>query len=196
MNLLRNIYPDVPLPEGFEEFLWNNMTVEPLYSKVRTLEFEGQKPKKAYFVVSGLVTVHGYVSGLPFTESIYREHTIVAMNAFMKQEDAVHTITATKDTLVWSISHAAMEEIYRRWPPLKSMALQTALNYLEMKRKRRNSFLAMPVEERVQEFYKAFKGLLPARTSLIADVDIASYLLVSIDVLRRIRRKLRKKGLL
>ncbi|WP_316794276.1 Crp/Fnr family transcriptional regulator [Pedobacter frigoris] len=190
MTLLRNIYPDVPLPEGFEEFLWIRMTVEPLYKKDKILEFQGEKPKNAYYVVSGLVTVHGYLDAVPFTESIYRENTIVALNAFMKREDAAHTITATKGTLVWSISHTAMEEIYKEWPPLKALALQTALNYLEMKKERRSSFLAMLAEDRVLEFYKAFKGLLPVRSSPIKDVDIASYLSTSLKSLRRNRGKL------
>ena len=195
MTLLRNIYPDVPLPEGFEEFLWDRMKVEPFYRENKILEFQGEKPKNAYYVASGLVTVHGYLDGVPFTESIYRENTIVALNAFMKQKDADHTITATKGTLVWSISHTTMKEIYRKWPPLKAFALQTALNYLEMKKERRNSFLVMPDEERVLEFYIAFKGLLPPRNSPMEDKEIASYLLLSIDVLRRVRRKLKKAGL-
>jgi len=190
MAALRSIYPNVPLPEGLEEFLWNHMIVEAFCKKKRVLEREGEVPKNAYYVLNGKVTVEGFADGLPYTECIYRENTIVALNAFLKQEKSLHTITATAGTLVWSISNETMLEMYQKWPEMKALALQAALNYMELKRAQRSSLLALPEEERAAEFYKAFKGLLPARQSPIRDAEIAGYLAMPLRALRYWRKRL------
>ncbi len=187
---LSSIYPNVPLPEGFDDFLWKRMIVEAYCKKRRNLETEGKVPEKAYYVLSGKVIVNGFVDGLPYTESIYRENTIVALNAFMKQENSLHTITATEGTLVWSISHEMMRDMYAKWPEMKAFALQAALIYMELKGSQRSTLLALPEEERVGEFYKAFTGLLPAKKSAIRDAEIGAYLAMPVRRLRYWRRKM------
>ncbi|WP_316789654.1 Crp/Fnr family transcriptional regulator [Pedobacter frigoris] len=197
IKLLRSINPKVPLPEGFDEFLFLRMRGVTMDHKRETfLEHEGDKPGNAYYVVSGLVLVYGYVDGIPFTESIYRENTIVALREFMEHDDATHTVVATKGTLVVRISAEAMDEIYRAWPPMEAFAMLTAMKYLEMKKDRRNSLLALLEEERVLEFYTAFAGLLPPKKSAIKDEDIASYLAMKLKKLRDVRYKLKTGGLL
>lgn len=195
-GLLRSICPEIPLPLGFEQFLWEHMKVEPLCKVRRVLEWEGLKPKKAYYVVSGLVLVQGYADGLPYTASIYREHTIVAMNAFMKGKKAIHQIIGTRDAMVWSIRRESMLLLYQKWPEMKAMALQTALDYIELKKIQRSALLALCEEERVARFYQVFKGLLPPKQSPLRDKEIASYLSVSEDSLRWYRLKLRQLDLL
>lgn len=192
MTLLAGIYPDIPLPIGFDDFLWEHMVVESLCKVRRTLENEGGKPKKAYYVVSGLVMVQGFVDGLPYTASIYSENTIVAMNAFMKGIPARHTITALKDTMVWSISRSKMILLYDKWPEMKAMALQTALDYIELKKMQRSALLALPEEERLNVFYNDLKGLLPPKHSPLRDKEIASYLSMTEDSFRWYRNKLRR----
>lgn len=196
MDRLQAVYPNVPLPDGLDEYLWEEMEVEELCISERRLENEGAIPAKAYFVVRDPVLVEGYVDGLPFTESIYRENTIVGLNAFMKQDASVYTVTGTKDSLVWSITYDCMLEIYKRWPQMKEMALQTALDYLELKRAQRSALQALPEEERVFGFYTAFKGLLPVRKSPISDTRIASYLAMPLRHMRAMRTELMKRGLL
>ena len=96
INQLKNVNPNVPLPAGFEEFLWERMKQVPMdHKKPTILELEGLVPANAYYVVKGLVTVHGFVDGLPFTESIYRENTIVGLREFMEQCVSQHTAVAT-----------------------------------------------------------------------------------------------------
>lgn len=196
MAILQAVYPNVPLPNGLAELLWEDMVVEDLCRSERKLESEGATPAKAYYVVHGPVIVEGYVDGLPFTESIYRENTIVSLNAFMKQGVSVYTVTGLKDALVWSITHTCMLKIYRTWPQMKAMALQMALNYLELKRMQRSVLQALPEEERVLGFYTAFKGMLPVRKSPVSDSRITSYLAMPLRHLREIRTDLIARGLL
>lgn len=196
MALLRAICPEIPLPVGFEQFLWQHMKVEPLCKVRRVLECEGLKPKKAYYVVNGLVLVQGFADGSAYTASIYREHTIVAMNAFMKGKKAIHQITGTRDALVWSIRRESMLLLYKQWPEMKAMALQTALDYIELKKIQRSALLALSEEERIIKFYEVFKGLLPPKQSPLRDKEIASYLSLTEDGLRWRRKKLKMQKLL
>ena len=196
MAVLRAVDPKISLPAGFEEYLWANMQVEDLCRVERMLEQEGATPRKAYFVVRGLVIVEGYVNGLPYLQSIYRENTIVGLNAFMKHEVSLQSVSGTKDTLVWSISHKCMEEIYRTWPGLRAFALQTALNYLEVKQLQRSAFQALEEKERVLGFYQVYAGLLPVRKSRLSDKRIASYLAMPVRHMRGFRTALGKEGML
>ncbi|RZK69515.1 MAG: Crp/Fnr family transcriptional regulator [Pedobacter sp.] len=196
VDRLQAVYPNVPLPDGLDEYLWQEMKVEELCIAERILEREGAVPAKAYFVVRGPVIVEGFVNGLPFTESIYRENTIVGLNAFMKQEVSVQTVTGMRDSLVWSIKYDCLLEIYKRWPQMEAMALQTALDYLELKRAQRSVLQALPEEERVFGFYTAFKGMLPVRRSPLSDSRIATYLAMPLRHMRECRMVLRNRGLL
>jgi CRP-like cAMP-binding protein len=197
MALLRSIDPKTPLPEELEERLWQVMIVEKIWKKERSLVVEGDIPDKAFYVVNGMVKVYAWhPEGYRYLYRIYRENTIVALKCFMDQTPADYDIVACKGVLLWSISNEEMNKIYADMDGMKEMALNTAFSYSEAKEKLRTDLLILSVEERVLKFYQLFKGLLPARTSLIWDRDIADFLLLTIDVLRKTRGKLKKAHLL
>jgi CRP-like cAMP-binding protein len=197
MALLRSIDPKIPLPLELETYLLLWMIAEPYCTDERTLEHQGSVPKNAYYVVHGMVKVYGWSpKGYRYLQRIYRENTIVAMKCFMDQQESKYEIVACKDTLVWSISQDHMQKIYNKMDGMREMALKTAFQYSEAKEKLRNDLLALEVDERVLTFYRLFKGLLPARTGPIRDVDVASFLVISIDQLRQSRQRLRNQELL
>ena len=197
MALLKSIDPAVPLPAELEDYLWENMIVEEFCTKPRVLETEGKVPGQAYYVVRGFVIVYGFDEKQDrYVMRIYRENTIVALNCFMKQTVSVYTIVACKDTLVWSITIGHMKQIYEDMPGMEKMALKTALEYSAAKEDARARLLALDIEDRVLQFYKRYKGLLPSRKSPIRDACIACFLNMSLAVLRKTRRKLNDKGLL
>ena len=196
MAILRAIDPDISLPDELENYLWENMEVEPFCFVPRDLETEGSTPDNAYYVVRGLVIVYAYENGTPYLIKIYSENTIVALNCFMKQVKSTYTIASTKDTLVWSISHGHMQKIYEGMKGMKEMALKTAMEYIEKKESQRNALLALEAEERVLKLYSIFTTLLPAKKSPVSDTDIAAYLSITVKALRWYRAKLKKQGLL
>lgn len=197
MALLKSIDPDVPLPADLEGYLWKEMIVENFCTKARVLETEGKVPAKAYYVVRGFVMVYGFNKNLDrYVMRIYRENTIVALNCFMKQKLSEYTIIACKGTLVWSISHNHMKQIYADMEGMEELALKTALEYSAAKEAARAKLLAMDIEERILQFYKKYPGLLPPKTSPIRDACIACFLNMGIDLFRKKRRKLKNKGLL
>jgi len=197
MALLCSIDPKNPLPLELETYLLLWMIAEPYCRKQRSLEYEGEVPKNAYYVVHGLVKVYAWCpNGYRYLYRIYREHTIVALKCFMDQEVSAFEIVACKDTLVWSISHVHMQTIYERMDGMREMALKTAFKYSEALEKLRTDLLALDVEARILEFYRLFKGLLPARTGPIRDEDSAGFLMMNGEILKRARTRLRKKGLL
>ena len=198
MTLLKSIDPDVPLPEGLEDYLWENMMVEEFCIKTRRFEQEGAIPKNAYYVVRGFVMVYGYNHKLDrYVFRIYRENTIVAMDCFMQQEISEYCIWGCQDSLLWSISSGHMDTIYHRWEGMKDFAWKTASRYNATKEKSRNLLLGIEdTETRILEFYNRYKGLLPPGKSPIKDKCIACFLGLTVNVFRKNRRKLRDKGLL
>ncbi|TKC07676.1 Crp/Fnr family transcriptional regulator [Pedobacter frigoris] len=197
MNVLHGINPDMPLPGPLEPYLWENMEPGPFCKQGRSLEHEGAVPKNAYYVVSGFVIVYGFNSKAErYVMRIYGENTIVAMDCFMRQQVSKYTIVGCKDTLVWSISNTHMQQIYKDLEGMKDVAWQTASKYSDHMEEMRSRLLSKPSEERVLKFYSYFKGLLPATKSPVRDVDIADYLQMSVDWLKKTRRLLKEKGLL
>lgn len=197
MALLRSIDPKNPLHPELETYLLQWMIAEPYCKKERPLEFQGEIPKNAYYVVHGLVKVYAWCpNGYRYLYRIYRENTIVALKCFMDQEVSAFEIVGCKDTLVRSISHEHMQKIYDKMQGMEEMALKTALKYSEAKEKLRNDLLALDVDTRVLEFYSMFKRLLPARTGPVRDEDVGDYLMMTKELLKRTRIKLRKSGLL
>ncbi|MES2455408.1 MAG: Crp/Fnr family transcriptional regulator [Bacteroidota bacterium] len=196
MKLLRSLARK-PLPPELDEVLWNEMMVLPYFYKEDILEDEGQIPGHAYYVVSGYVMVYAWCSnGYRYLFRIYRENTIVAFKDFMNQDKSRYQIVACRNTRVWSVSNEVMTEIYKNMDGMREMALNTVLEYSDSKEKLRNDLLALDTDDRVLAFYKTFEGLLPARTGPIRDMDIADFLVLTIDELREARKRLKKRGLL
>lgn len=194
---LRAIDPDVPLPERLPVFLWEKMEPDPFCKNVTELEKEGEIPANAYFVVKGFVLVCGYNSKLDrYIMRIYGENKIVAMNCFMRQKKSKYTIIGCKGTLVWRISSAHMQEIYKEMEGMLHMAWKTAGYYNDDMEEMKNDLLSHPMQERVLRFYSCFVGLLPSKKSPIRDAAIADYLQMSVAWLKRIRKKLSDDGLL
>ncbi|HMI02593.1 MAG TPA: Crp/Fnr family transcriptional regulator [Pedobacter sp.] len=197
MALLRSIDPKNPLPEELEPYLLLWMIDEPYCKKERSLEYQGEVPKNAYYVVHGLVKVYAWCpNGYRYLYRIYRENTIVALKCFMDQEVSAFEIVACKNTLVRSISHAHMQKIYKHMEGMREMALKTAFMYSEAQEKLRTDLLALDVEARLLKFYSLFKGLLPARTGPIRDEDVAGYLILTKIQLKKVRMRLKKLGLI
>lgn len=197
MDLLDKVDHNVPLPEELSTYLWEKAEVEPFCSKVKDLETEGKIPEKAYYVVRGFVIVYGFDQQLDrYVFRIYRENTIVGMNCFIQQQLSDFTITACKETLLWSLTHVHLLQAYQEVPGMEQLALKTALAYSDHKESSRAALLVLETEEKILRFYQEYKGLLPARQSPIKDASISCFLDMSIITLRRTRDKLRKKGLL
>ncbi|MCW3117385.1 MAG: hypothetical protein JWM28_1467 [Chitinophagaceae bacterium] len=197
MNGLQSINPDVPLPMTLRSKLWNEMEVEPVCADVQVLEREGEKPKKAYYVVRGFVMVYGYDERTDeYVWRMYRAGSIVALNCFMHRKRSLYTIKAGKKALLWSVGADVMKDIYSGIPGMREMALATSAEYDNRTEQGRNLLLALDVDERVRKFYKYYHGLLPAKRSPVPDDAVASFLAISKYQLQRVRTKLIRAGVL
>lgn len=197
ITVLQNITPDVHLPIMLRGKLWNEMEVEPVYTDVSVLEHEGEKPKNAYYVVTGFVMVYGYDERTDeYVWRIYPPGSIVALNCFMHRKRSLYTIKASKKALVWSVSAAVMKDIYDSMPGMREFALQTASEYDNRMERGRNVLLALDIDDRVRKFYMYYPVLLPAKRSPVSDDAVASFLALTKYQLQRTRNKLIRAGIL
>jgi len=130
MNGLQSINPDVPLPMALRYKLWKEMEIETVCTELKVLEREGEKPKKAYYVVTGFVMVCGYDERTDeYVWRMYRPGSIVALNCFMHRKRSLYTIKAAKKTLLWSVGADMMKDIYSSMEGMREFALQTSSEY-------------------------------------------------------------------
>jgi CRP-like cAMP-binding protein len=197
MSTLQSINPDIPLPMALRGKLWNEMEVELVRTQVEVLEREGEKPKKAYYVVTGFVLVYGYDERADeYVWRMYHPGSIVALNCFMHCKKSIYTIKAGKKALLWSVGADVMKDIYNSMDGMREMALATSAEYDNRTERGRNLLLALDVDDRVRKFYKYHPGLLPAKRSPMPDDAVASFLAITKYQLQRIRTKLSNSGLL
>lgn len=197
INGLQSINPDVPLPIALRGKLWNEMEVELPCPDVKVLEREGEKPKKAYYVVTGFVMVYGYDDKTDeYVWRLYPPGSIVALNCFMHRKRSLYTIKASKKALVWSVGAEVMKDIYDSMEGMREMALATSAEYDNRTERGRNLLLALELDDRVRKFYKYYPGLLPARKSPVPDDAVASFLAISKYQLQRVRTKLIRSRIL
>jgi CRP-like cAMP-binding protein len=197
ITILKNIDPDAALPGMLRGKLWNEMQVRPEQADVSVLEHEGEKPKNAYYVVTGFVMVYGYDDKTDeYVWRIYPPGTIVALNCFMHRKRSLYTIKASKKALVWSVGADVMKDIYDSMEGMREFALQTASEYDNRMERGRNVLLALDADNRVRKFYMYYPVLLPAKRSPVSDDAVASYLALTKYQLQRIRSKLLRAGIL
>lgn len=198
LKLLQRITPNAPLPDGLVPLLLQWLSDDIGYVQEATLEWQGEKPRYAYFVVKGCLKVNAWnEDGDMYMLRIYRPDTIAAFKEFLTQEASDYEIRVCRNSVVRRISIEGMREIYRLLPGMEKFAFDTALNYNQSKEKLHRDLLAIEqTDDRVLRFYKLFSMLYPAKGSRIRDADIASFLHISRDQLKKARTRLKREGLL
>lgn len=188
MALLRSINPQMMLPLSFEHFLWQHMNE--MHCKTNTiLEHQGKKPKHAYFVVRGFITLH-YIDkeGEKHVTRIYRENEICGLISFIAQLASPYTIEVSKGAMLLSVSNKAMQQLYTEMPGMKEFAMRTSMEYESHMEQLRENMLSKSVDEKVAQFYDTFTGPLHKR-KIINDEDIIRYLLICLTSLKNARRR-------
>ncbi|WP_285009124.1 Crp/Fnr family transcriptional regulator [Pedobacter faecalis] len=176
-----------------QPYSFNNL----YYRRPAVLQREGCVPKYAYYVARGFVLVYGYDPECnTYVRAIYDEHSFLALNCFMLQQQSEYTIIACADTLVWRISYPDMERARRGHADCEDIFWRASAECLESAEALKNGLRSQNPENRVFAFYRKFPCLLPPRKSIVKSRDIASYLLLSHDQLKRFRIRLRDKQLL
>ena len=171
--------------------IWKEMKAEPVYAGVFVLEREGEVPTKAYYVLRGFVLVYGYLEGRgEYVCRIYRPGSLVVLDCFMYRQRSAYVVKSAKYAVLRSISFKTLERLYAMIPGMRDFALQAAASAVSYENSIREQLLALPVADRVVQFYKLFTGLLPARLSPLPDEAIADFLAISRYQLRRARGKL------
>jgi signal-transduction protein with cAMP-binding, CBS, and nucleotidyltransferase domain len=197
LMLLQEVEPNRPLPEEFKLMMRSYMLPLPYCHKPTILEEEGCVPKYAYYVLRGFVLVYGYDAELNrYVRAIYNEHSFVALNCLMLQRRSEYTIVACADTLVWRISYSDMQLARRRCVDNDDIFWKASAAGMESGEALKNGLRSRSAQNRTLAFYSKFPCLLPPRKSIVKSPDIADYLMLSCDQLKRIRIALRHKQLL
>ncbi|MES2454043.1 MAG: cyclic nucleotide-binding domain-containing protein [Bacteroidota bacterium] len=171
--------------------IWKEMKAEPVYADVFVLLREREVPVKAYYVLRGFVLLYGYLEGRgEYVCRIYGPGSMVVLDCFMYRQPSVYMVKSAKYAVLRSISFKTLERLYVTIPGMPDFALQAAASAVSYENRIREQLLALPVVDRVVQFYKLFTGLLPARTSPLPDDAIAYFLAISKYQLRRARGKL------
>lgn len=194
--VLRGIDPKTPLPIKLEPQLTARMQEEPFKKKRQTLVAYGEKPGKAFFLLSGYVVVY-YIDdeGEIRVVRIAFGEQIIVIDAFMQNKPSPYYLIAMREAVMISIDYDSMQAIYRDVPGVDELAIKTAASYERLERER-DELLNKPNRERILEFYRDKPDLLPPKKSPLQDKYIASYLRLNIDNFRWIRSQLQDEGLL
>lgn len=185
-----NFNQKVPLTEKEEQ----DMKMYLVPKKVRKKQYllqEGDVCKYTTFVEKGLLK--SYTIGDKGQEYIIQfasEGWIISdLYSFLTQEPATYTIDAIEDSEIILITHAAHEEMLKKFPKYETY---TRLNmtgaYIAMQ-KRLTSVFTANVEER----YESFKALYPEIIQRVPQHMIASYMGLTPETLSRVRQKINRK---
>jgi CRP-like cAMP-binding protein len=194
MTVLRAIARRILLSKQFEDHLWEDMEEMTDIKTRRPLCRQGQIPTHAYFVVRGMITLsYKDPSGKRHVTRMYRENRICGLISFILQLPSLYTIEVSKGAMLLSIDHQALTRLYQIDERLKEFVLVTSMHYEHYKEQfRENLLFDKTSNQKVEEFYEIFKGLLNTRR-VVLDEDIALYLHISPSALIKARRVYRNK---
>nr|WP_068890377.1 cyclic nucleotide-binding domain-containing protein [Pedobacter panaciterrae] len=153
----------------------------------------GDPVDRAFFVSEGFVTRSSKSKqGLQQVLSIFEENEIKAGPDFMQQTPSEFLIEATSGTFVAYITHEQMKTVYSLFPEAHELA-SLIISQHNRKEARLRKLLLLKGVNLVEAFYKRYPKLIEPGSVLI-DEKIASYLKISISLLREHRSDLFATG--
>ena len=150
---------------------------------------------QSFFVASGFVLA--FIEDSNFDElimRIYERDSIVSGKSFMNKVESPYGILALKHSELLIVSRDTMEHVYEACPGTEELARKTLATFEDYEFKHAE-FLRMNVPDKIISFYSKYPRLLKLPKPM-TDTQMASYLQIKVQVFRRTRSQLRKRGML
>jgi CRP-like cAMP-binding protein len=174
----------LPVKPEVEDYLREITSVQKLH-KGSILLSEGQISDRIFYIQEGLVRCFYFEKNEEITSWIVAEGNFICSTySFIQQKPSFETIQLLEDSVVFSLSHAQLEECYQKFPEMAYVSLKISENYLLLHDERVRS-LRLSAAERYDRFQKQFPGIV-SRTKT---QHLASYLGLSRSCLNLIRAK-------
>jgi CRP-like cAMP-binding protein len=190
-SLIKILNVFLTLHPRLEPYLAANMKGQ-YYPKRKILFEPGDTANQALFVGKGFVMAYYFtLGGDKRVMHLHVRDSIIASESFMNQRPMSYYLEAAADSFLLSITAAQMEVIYKTIPFAEELSRKVIIAQ-ELKELVKDELLGLPGPEKVLAFYSKHPCMLPSR-GLITDLEVASYLHMSISHLRNIRADLIKK---
>jgi CRP-like cAMP-binding protein len=151
----------------------------------------GQFVPYQYFVFDGCLRTYFITeAGKEYTlQFAVRDWWISDYTAFFSGEKSTFHIDCVKEAVIYKISKASMEELYKQVPQIESFFRIKMERFFASFQKRILSNLALTAEEKYLKFVTSY----PDIEKHIKNYHLASYLGITTESLSRVRNELAKK---
>lgn len=152
----------------------------------------GDAVDKAFFISEGFITRSSVVGKKKSVLSIFEKDEIKAGPDFMEQKPAEFLIEATAGTYVAYITYEQMKKVYGKFPEAHELASLIISTHNRKEAQMRKMLLLKGIDL-VEAFYLRFT-LMTEPGSVLKDARIASFLKISVSLLREYRSELFASG--
>jgi CRP-like cAMP-binding protein len=146
----------------------------------------GQVAQRLYFVEQGLVRGYALHAGQEISSWFMREGDfVISIVSFLTQQPSTEYLELLEPSVLHSIGHAQLAELYRTFPEFNYAGRVLTERYYVQSEQRAHQLRTLPAAERYAELVADFPNLLQ-RVPL---KQLASYLGTSPETLSRLRAK-------
>ena len=182
-NKLKKIYR---ISDKAQEALSNKLKKVSL-KKGDLLLMQGNTCKHLYFLQQGCIRGYYYLDHKEVTHWFgFDNDFVTSFHSFITQQPSVESLEALEDTILWSISHQSLYELYDTFPEIERLGRMAYEKYYIRLEERYVNAQFKTAAQRYQELLDTNSHILQ-RVSL---GRIASYLGISQETLSRIRAKI------
>jgi len=198
-ELLENLFSELgsfkKMPPEFFQHLQDAMQEQKkYYPEAEVLFDQDDLVKNAYYVARGTVYAYRIENGEKRVLYIYKQHDIIAGNAFMHQKESLYYLKTCSDSFLYWITYDQMAEVYTKFPEAEELAKLIVSNR-EDREVTWKTMLNQKATATVKDFYTLYPELLKRQKGL-TDPDIATFLHLAEGTLRGLRNKLLKGAIL
>ncbi|WP_339709422.1 Crp/Fnr family transcriptional regulator [uncultured Kriegella sp.] len=187
MNEIRNFIENItPMNDADWQFFSSKLQEVKLKKNTPLLKI-GEIEKQLSFISKGIVRFYVPREEVDLTFGfLFENEFVTGYDSFLKQTPSEYQIETLTDTILWTISHKDLQEVYESTNSGNSIGRKMAENMFLIKSKRELSLLSKTAEER-------YLDLFSDRPQLLRQIPlkyIASYIGVTPQALSRIRRRI------
>lgn len=163
-----------------------------LYTKDTIIFKVGDEVDRAMFISEGFITCSSKIGKKKLLLNIFEANEIKATPDFMDQKKSEFLIEAIAGTFVAYITYAQMQIVYAKFPEAHELASLIISSHNRKEAKMRQMLLLKGIDL-VEAFYLRFPKMT-APGSVLKDAVIASFLKISVSLLREQRAELFATG--